>query len=101
MEAAPLAILAGAGAGKTRVLTRRIAWRVATGRAEAKHVLAVTFTRKAAGELGERLRALGVGDGVTAGTIHSIALTQLRRWAADRDGRCPSSCRARRGSSCR
>jgi DNA helicase II / ATP-dependent DNA helicase PcrA len=89
VEAAPLAILAGAGAGKTRVLTRRIAWRVATERAEAKHVLAVTFTRKAAGELGERLRALGVGDGVTAGTIHSIALTQLRRWAADRDRPMP------------
>jgi DNA helicase II / ATP-dependent DNA helicase PcrA len=89
VEAAPLAILAGAGAGKTRVLTRRIAWRVATGRADAKHVLAVTFTRKAAGELTERLRALGVGDGVTAGTIHSIALTQLRRWAADRDKPMP------------
>ncbi len=89
----PLAILAGPGAGKTRVLTRRIAWRVATGRAEAGKVLAVTFTRKAAGELTSRLRALGItGDdraGVRAGTLHSIALAQLRRRAAERDQAMP------------
>jgi DNA helicase II / ATP-dependent DNA helicase PcrA len=81
-DAAPLAVLAGAGSGKTRVLTRRIAWRVATGAADAKHVLAVTFTRKAAGELVERLVALGVGP-VTAGTLHSVALAQLRRRAGE------------------
>src|SRR5205823_12527883 len=68
-DAAPLAILAGAGSGKTRVLTRRIAYRVHKGSAEARHVLALTFTRKAAGELTSRLRALGVRDGVVAGTF--------------------------------
>jgi DNA helicase-2/ATP-dependent DNA helicase PcrA len=84
-DATPLAILAGPGSGKTRVLTRRIAWRCATGRIEPQHVLAVTFTRKAAGELADRLRALGVDQakrGVTAGTIHAIALGALRTRAA-------------------
>lgn len=81
-DALPLAVLAGPGAGKTRVLTRRIAWRVATGRAEAPRVLALTFTRKAAGELVSRLDRLGVRPGrttgVTSGTIHAVALAQLR-----------------------
>ncbi|HUR78757.1 MAG TPA: ATP-dependent DNA helicase UvrD2 [Acidimicrobiales bacterium] len=81
---APLCILAGAGSGKTRVLTRRIAHRVMTGSADAQHVVAVTFTRKAAGELRHRLSALGLRDGVAAGTFHSLALGQLRRWWADR-----------------
>lgn len=83
--AAPLAVLAGAGSGKTRVLTRRIAWRIHTDSAEPGHVLAVTFTRKAARELTHRLRALGVADRVVAGTFHSIALAQLRRFADDHD----------------
>ncbi|MBW8826269.1 MAG: ATP-dependent DNA helicase UvrD2 [Acidobacteria bacterium] len=79
---APLVILAGAGSGKTRVLTRRIAYRVAEGSADARHVLALTFTRKAAGELRGRLGALGVREGVAAGTFHAIAYAQLRqRWA--------------------
>jgi DNA helicase-2/ATP-dependent DNA helicase PcrA len=90
----PLAILAGPGAGKTRVLTRRIAWRVATGRADATKVLAVTFTRKAAGELTTRLASLGVGRdggaGVTAGTLHAVALAQLRRRATDNDRAMPT-----------
>jgi len=51
-EAQPLCILAGAGSGKTRVLTRRIALRALTGSALPQHVLALTFTRRAAGELG-------------------------------------------------
>jgi len=80
----PLCILAGAGSGKTRVLTRRIAHRIATGTADAEHVLALTFTRKAAGELRSRLRSLGVRDGVAAGTFHAIALAQLRQRWADR-----------------
>jgi DNA helicase-2/ATP-dependent DNA helicase PcrA len=80
--ARPLAILAPAGSGKTRVLTRRIAWRIETGDADAGHVLALTFTRKAAGELRDRLRALGLRDGVAAGTFHGVAYAQLRgRWA--------------------
>ena len=71
--ARPLAILAPAGSGKTRVLTRRIAYRVATGRPTPRHVLALTFTRKAAGELRERLRALGLRESVAAGTFHGVA----------------------------
>lgn len=78
----PVCILAGAGSGKTSVLTRRVAWRAATGDLDPRHVLALTFTRKAAGELGQRLRSLGLRDHVAAGTFHSIAYAQLRsRWA--------------------
>ncbi|HEX4539587.1 MAG TPA: UvrD-helicase domain-containing protein [Acidimicrobiales bacterium] len=81
-DAAPLCVLAGAGSGKTRVLTRRVAWRIEQDTADARHVLALTFTRKAAGELRSRLRALGVRQQVTAGTFHGIAYGQLRqRWA--------------------
>jgi DNA helicase-2/ATP-dependent DNA helicase PcrA len=80
--AAPLCIHAGAGSGKTRVLTRRIAHRVTTGQADGTHVLALTFTRKAAGELRRRLRRLELRDEVAAGTFHAIAYAQLRsRWA--------------------
>jgi DNA helicase II / ATP-dependent DNA helicase PcrA len=87
-EGAPLVVLAGAGSGKTRVLTRRIAWRCATGSAAAQHVLAITFTRKAAGELRSRLRAVGAPS-VTAGTFHSVALAQLRHREADAGRRPP------------
>jgi DNA helicase-2/ATP-dependent DNA helicase PcrA len=80
----PLAILAPAGSGKTRVLTRRIAFRVREQTADARHVLAVTFTRRAAGELVDRLESLGVDSAVTAGTFHALALAQLRGRAADR-----------------
>lgn len=80
--ASPLCILAGAGSGKTRVLTRRIAWRAATGDLDPTHVLTLTFTRKAAGELTSRLRALGLRERVAAGTFHAVAYAQLRtRWA--------------------
>jgi DNA helicase-2/ATP-dependent DNA helicase PcrA len=88
--AAPLCILAGAGSGKTRVLTRRIANRIVTGDAEAPHVLALTFTRKAAGELRSRLGQLGVRADVVAGTFHSVAYAQLRRRWADRGERAPA-----------
>jgi DNA helicase-2/ATP-dependent DNA helicase PcrA len=88
--AAPLAILAGAGSGKTRVLTRRIAWMAAEERLEPAHTLAVTFTRKAAGELRSRLARLGVREGVTAGTFHSIALAQLRRRVAEQGKPMPT-----------
>ncbi len=89
-EAAPLCIVAGAGSGKTRVLTRRIAWRVAQGTALAPHVLALTFTRRAAGELGTRLSRLGVREQVAAGTFHAVAYGQLRRLWADRGDRPPA-----------
>jgi len=89
-DGAPLCILAGAGSGKTRVLTTRIAWRVATGSADARHVLALTFTRKAAGELRRRLGGLGVRDGVAAGTFHAIAYAQLRRRWADQGVQAPT-----------
>jgi ATP-dependent DNA helicase UvrD/PcrA len=89
-EAAPLCILASAGAGKTRVLTRRIAYRITSGRADAQHTLALTFTRKAAGEMQARLRQLGLRDQVTAGTFHAVASAQLHRWWADRRQRTPA-----------
>lgn len=80
-EASPLRILAGAGSGKTRVLTHRIAHRSTMGTLDPNRVLAVTFTRKAAGELRERLGRLGLSGGINAGTFHSIAYAQLRqRW---------------------
>src|SRR5829696_5976013 len=82
-EAAPLRVLAGPGSGKTRVLTRRIASRIATGSADAGHVLALTFTRKAAGELRARLGRLGVRGTVVAGTFHAVAYATLRRDEAD------------------
>lgn len=81
----PLVVLAPAGSGKTRVLTRRIAYQVATGRADLRHVLALTFTRKAAGELTDRLRRLGLRADSTAGTFHAVAWAVLRtRWLDQR-----------------
>src|SRR6059036_166275 len=78
----PVAILAGAGTGKTTTITRRIAVQVAVGAFDPRRILAVTFTEKAAGELKHRLRALGV-EGVEARTFHAAALAQLGRlWAA-------------------
>jgi DNA helicase-2/ATP-dependent DNA helicase PcrA len=88
--AKPLAILAGAGSGKTRVLTHRIAWQAREGAIESERVLAVTFTRKAAGELRERLARLGVERAVTAGTFHAIALAQLRHHARDTGRAAPA-----------
>ncbi len=74
-----LCLIAGAGSGKTRVLTRRIAYGVRQGVYDARRVLAVTFTRRAAWELKQRLYKLGLHQDVTAGTFHSIALQQLKR----------------------
>ena len=89
-DAAPLCVLAAAGSGKTTVLTRRVARRVRLGTARAEHVLVVTFTRKAAGELRHRLTRLGVPGPVAAGTFHAVALTQLRAHWADREMRPPT-----------
>ncbi|WP_030484678.1 ATP-dependent DNA helicase UvrD2 [Nocardioides aequoreus] len=73
----PVRVLAGAGTGKTRAVTHRIAYGVATGVYDPRHVLAVTFTTRAAGEMRGRLRAMGAG-GVQARTFHSAALRQVR-----------------------
>jgi DNA helicase II / ATP-dependent DNA helicase PcrA len=73
----PLAIVAGAGTGKTRVVSHRTAYAVATGVVAPRQVLLVTFTSKAAMEMAERVQHLGV-SGVTARTFHSAALAQLR-----------------------
>ncbi|MBX7160577.1 MAG: ATP-dependent DNA helicase UvrD2 [Acidimicrobiia bacterium] len=72
-DAARLCIVAGAGSGKTLVLTRRIARVLADDPAAAAHTVAVTFTRKAAGELTGRLDALGAGDDLRCGTFHALA----------------------------
>ena len=88
-------IVAGAGSGKTRVLTLRVARRIRDGSADAAHTVVCTFTRKAALELRDRLGRYGVpvstpggpggtpSPGVRAGTLHQLALTLLRRRASD------------------
>ena len=88
-EDMPLCVVASAGSGKTRVLTRRVARRVLDGSADARHCLVVTFTRKAAWELHRRLAHLGV-DGVRVGTFHGVALGELRRHWADTGRRPPA-----------
>jgi DNA helicase II / ATP-dependent DNA helicase PcrA len=72
----PTCILAGAGTGKTRTVTHRIAYGIATGHFAANRVLALTYTNRAAGELRARLRSLGVGA-VSVRTFHAAALSQL------------------------
>ncbi len=77
----PVCVLAGAGTGKTRTITRRIAALIESGQVQPDQVLAVTFTAKAAAEMRERLAALGVsqpGSRVSALTFHAAALRQLR-----------------------
>lgn len=73
----PVVVIAGAGTGKTRAITHRIAYAVASGHYRANAVLAVTFTTRAAGELRSRLRGLGV-PAVQARTFHSAALRQAQ-----------------------
>lgn len=72
----PTCILAGAGTGKTRTVTHRIAYGIAKGVFAANRVLALTYTNRAAGELRSRLRQLGVGS-VSVKTFHAAALSQL------------------------
>ena len=88
--AGPLCVHAGAGSGKTRVLTRRIAHRAERGDLDPRHTLALTFTRKAAGELRTRLRGLGLREAVAAGTFHAVAYAQLRRHWEDRRKAVPT-----------
>jgi DNA helicase II / ATP-dependent DNA helicase PcrA len=79
----PVCVLAGAGTGKTRAITHRIAYAVAAGIVRPSHILALTFTVRAAGELRGRLRALGAAvpggglESVRASTFHAAALRQL------------------------
>ncbi len=80
----PLLVLAGAGTGKTRVLTTRLAHILATGKAWPGQILAVTFTNKAAREMKDRIGALigGVVEGMTwLGTFHAIGVKILRNHA--------------------
>jgi DNA helicase-2/ATP-dependent DNA helicase PcrA len=72
----PVCVIAGAGTGKTRVITHRIAYAIAAGVTDANKTLALTFTARAAGEMRARLRTLGIPN-ATARTFHSAALKQL------------------------
>ncbi|MEV6347830.1 ATP-dependent DNA helicase UvrD2 [Actinoplanes sp. NPDC051851] len=78
--AGPVCILAGAGTGKTRAITHRIAHRTLSGEINPRHVLAVTFTARAAAEMRSRLAELGA-TGVQARTFHAAALRQVRYFA--------------------
>ena len=82
----PVAILAGAGTGKTTTITHRIAYQVATGTCAPDGILAVTFTEKAAVEMRHRLAGLGV-TGVETRTFHAAALSQLARLWSSHVGR--------------
>ena len=85
----PVCVLAGAGTGKTRAITYRIAYAALSGTVDPAHVLALTFTVRAAGELRGRLRQLGVGQ-VRASTFHAAALRQLNYfWPRVIGGRPP------------
>ena len=82
----PLAIIAGAGSGKTRVISRRAAYAIETGAVPPDQILLVTFTDKAAGEMVGRMTTLG-HRGVMARTFHAAALAQLRHfWPGRHDG---------------
>ncbi|WP_291382320.1 ATP-dependent DNA helicase UvrD2 [Demequina sp.] len=72
----PVCVLAGAGTGKTRAITHRMAYGVRVGAFSPQSVLAVTFTARAAGQMRQRLRSLGA-DGIQARTFHAAALRQL------------------------
>ncbi len=91
----PVCVLAGAGTGKTRAIAHRIAYAALTGVVDPGHVLALTFTTRAAGELRARLRQLAGGaaglDRVQARTFHSAALRQLSHfWPRTVGGRPPA-----------
>ena len=78
-----LCVIAGAGAGKTRVLTLRVARRIREGSMDPDRVVVCTFSRKAASELRARLFHLGVVHGINAGTFHRIALSLIRQRRID------------------
>ena len=72
----PVCVIAGAGTGKTRVITHRIAYAIAVGVTDSSKTLALTFTARAAGEMRARLRGLGIPN-ASARTFHSAAIKQL------------------------
>lgn len=87
----PLVILAGAGTGKTRAISRRAAYAIETGAVPADQILLVTFTDKAAREMAARMAALG-HPGVMARTFHAAALAQLRHfWPSHHDESLPAT----------
>ncbi len=85
-----LAIVAGAGSGKTSVLTRRVAFRALRGDSDARHSVVLTFTRQAAYELKRRLHAFGLDETPTAGTFHAVCLALLRQKWDDEGRRHPT-----------
>jgi DNA helicase-2/ATP-dependent DNA helicase PcrA len=87
----PVCIVAGAGSGKTRTITHRIAHQVASGVARADQVLALTFTERAASELKQRLQGLGIAGAVRATTFHAAAYAQMRYfWPRVHSGPLPT-----------
>jgi DNA helicase II / ATP-dependent DNA helicase PcrA len=90
IDAAPLRIIAGPGSGKTRVLTQRIVRRIEAEELDPRRVLALTFTRRAAGEIRSRLHRAGIRDIGAVGTFHAVALAQLRQHRLDHGGRPPN-----------
>jgi len=78
-EGGPLLVLAGAGSGKTRVLTHRVAWLIAEGKVSPEQILLLTFTNKAAFEMKERVLVLTKRAPAFAGTFHSFCVRVLRR----------------------
>lgn len=78
----PVCIVAGAGTGKTRTITHRMKRLIQEGQVNPSHILAVTFTKRAAGEMRDRLTSMGVGrfgePGVQVSTFHAAAFSQLK-----------------------
>jgi len=84
----PLLILAGPGSGKTSVVTARVGWLLSAAHVDPRAIVLVTFTKKAAGEMDQRLREIvgAPADDVLVGTFHAVALRFLQRNAHLRPG---------------